>query len=124
MTSGDTTPTSPGRPSRSSHWRRLQEQYSAYPSSGSRGDGRHEANGTTYYEAALRILRSAGRPLTTREITESAVSSGLIAPTSKTPQASMARVLYLRVRTDPELVRVVEPGIADANRNPVRWTLR
>ena len=30
--------------------------------------GRREAKDMTYYEAALQILRSAGRPLTTREI--------------------------------------------------------
>jgi predicted type IV restriction endonuclease len=77
----------------------------------------------TYYQAALRILRSAGRPLTTREITDLAVAEGLIAPTGKTPHASMARVLYLRVRTDPDLVKVVEPGVADARRSSVRWAL-
>lgn len=78
----------------------------------------------TYYEAALQILRSAGHPLTTHEITDLAITEGLIAPTGKTPQASMSRVLYLRVRSDPELVKVDDPVNVRAKRGSVRWTLR
>jgi hypothetical protein len=84
----------------------------------------HEAKGMTYYEAALQILRSAGRPLTTREITDLAIAEGLIVSAGETPHASMARVLYLRVRNDPELVKIDEPGNARAKRSSVRWTLR
>lgn len=78
----------------------------------------------TYYEAALQVLRSAGHPLTTREITDLAISEGLIVPVGKTPKASMARVLYLRVRNDPELVKLEEPGKTGTRPRPVRWTLR
>lgn len=78
----------------------------------------------TYYRAALQILRSAQHPLTTQEITDLAITEGLIMPTGKTPQASMARVLYLRVRNDPELIKIDEPGNVRAKRRSVRWTLR
>jgi hypothetical protein len=79
----------------------------------------------TYYEAALQILRSAGQPLTAQEITDLAISEGLIVPTGKTPVASMERVLYLRVRDgDLELVKIEEPGNARAKRSSVRWALR
>jgi hypothetical protein len=78
----------------------------------------------TYYEAAIKVLRSAGHPLTTQEITDLAIAGGLIRPTGKTPHASMARVLYLRVRNDPELVKAEEPGPAKAKQRSVRWTLR
>jgi predicted type IV restriction endonuclease len=76
----------------------------------------------TYYEAALQILRSARRPLTAQEITDLAIAEGLIAPTGKTPVASMERVLYLRVRNDDsELIKIEEPGNARAKRSSVRW---
>ena len=78
----------------------------------------------TYYEAALQILRSARRPLTTREITDLAIEEGLIVPTGKTPDASMSRELYLRVRNDPELIKVEHSGNGRAKRGSVRWTLR
>ena len=78
----------------------------------------------TYYEAALRILRSARHPLTTREITVRAIEGGLIRPTGKTPHATMAAELYLRVRNDPELVKIEDPGPSRAKQGSVRWTLR
>jgi ribosomal 50S subunit-recycling heat shock protein len=84
---------------------------------------RHDAEGMTQYEAALQVLRSAGRPLTTREIADLAVSEGLIVTSGKTLHASMARVLYLRAQSDPELVKVEEPGTASAKGRSVRWTL-
>jgi HB1, ASXL, restriction endonuclease HTH domain len=60
----------------------------------------------TYYEAALQVLRSTQRPLTTREVTEHAIRSGLITPRGKTPNQSMTRMLYLAARHDPELVKL------------------
>lgn len=78
----------------------------------------------TYYEAALQVLRSVHRPLTTREITDQAVKRGLITPVGKTPQATMAAVLYLRLRNDSELVKLAEPGNERAKKGSVRWTLR
>ena len=77
-----------------------------------------------YYEAALQTLRSAGHPLTTREITDQAIAQGLIAPVGKTPIATMKRVLYVRVRDDPQLIKIQESGNKRAKRFSVHWTLR
>jgi hypothetical protein len=44
----------------------------------------------TYYEAALQVLGSARRPLTTQEITDLATERKLIVPRGKTPQQSMS----------------------------------
>jgi hypothetical protein len=78
----------------------------------------------TYYEAALQILRSVQKPLTTREITDRALERGLITPRGKTPHATMGSMLYVRVRNDPELVKLGTPGKGRAQRYSVRWTLR
>lgn len=78
----------------------------------------------TYYEAALRVLRSTGRPMTTREITDQALDKGLITPHGKTPHATMAARLYLCLRDDSELVKLDAPGNGRAKRDSVRWTLR
>jgi hypothetical protein len=78
----------------------------------------------TYYEAALDVLRSAQHPLTTREITDQAIERGLISPRGKTPRTAMASRLYVRVRYDPELVKLETPGTGQAKRGSVRWTLR
>jgi hypothetical protein len=128
MTSGNTTPTPPGWQPPSTRWQRLQSRYSSHreshapPSSGH--VDRLEDKGMTYYEAALQILRSSRQPLTAREITELAITDGLIGPTGKTPHASMKRVLYLRMRNDPELVKLEDPGSTGAKWGTVRWTLR
>jgi hypothetical protein len=78
----------------------------------------------TYYEAALQILRSTRRPLTTREITDRALKRGLITPRGKTPLATMGSMLYARVRNDAELVKLETPGKGRAQRYSVRWALR
>jgi hypothetical protein len=83
-----------------------------------------EGSAMTYSEAAFQVLMSSQHPLTTREITDRAMERGLIKPVGKTPYATMAAVLYLRVRTDPELVKVEDPGVKRAKRGSVRWTLR
>jgi len=78
----------------------------------------------TYYEAALQVLRSARRPLTTQEITDLAMERKLIIPRGKTPHATMSAVLYQRVRDDPELVKLGVEGNERAKRGSVRWALR
>jgi hypothetical protein len=79
----------------------------------------------TYYEAALQVLRSVGRPLTIHEITDEAVERGLIIPRGKTPHATMAAALYVRTaRNDPQLVKLEDRGSKRAKRGSVRWTLR
>jgi HB1, ASXL, restriction endonuclease HTH domain len=48
----------------------------------------------TFYEAALQILKSSGKPLTSAEITERALAGGLIVSCDKTPVATMDAELY------------------------------
>jgi hypothetical protein len=78
----------------------------------------------TFYEAALQILKSVRRPLTTQEITELALERKLIVSRGKTPSNTMAAVLYDRLGTDPQLVKTAANGPTRAKRGTVRWTLR
>jgi hypothetical protein len=78
----------------------------------------------TYYEAALRVLRSVHHPLTTRELTDQAVKRGLIRPRGKNAAATMAAALHRRLRGDSELVKLATPRNGQAQRGSVRWTLR
>lgn len=78
----------------------------------------------TYFEAALQILKSSQRPLTTREVTDRALEQGLIVPRGKTPHATMAAVLYRQSSTDAGLVKTEARGAARAKRGSVRWMLR
>jgi hypothetical protein len=78
----------------------------------------------TYFDAALQVLKSSRQPLSTREITERALSCGLIVTAGKTPHASMAAALYGRLNTDPQLVKTNAPGSTRAQRGTVRWALR
>lgn len=78
----------------------------------------------TYYEAALSVLRSARHPLSTQEITDSALQRKLIRPGGKTPNATMSAALYTRVGHSSELVNIDAPGNGRAKRGSVRWTLR
>ena len=79
--------------------------------------------GMTYYEAAIQVLQSAQRPLTTREITARAIETGLITPVGKTPDATMSARLYVRARKDATLTKIEEPGNGRAKRGSVRWML-
>jgi len=76
----------------------------------------------TFLEAAIQILRSSRRPLTTREITERALETGLINTHGKTPNATMCAVLYRALSTDGDLVKIDDPGTTRAKRGSVRWT--
>jgi hypothetical protein len=78
----------------------------------------------TYFEAAVSVLRSARRPLSTQEITDLAVQRKLIVPGGKTPNATMSAALYKGVGDNGELVKVDVPGNGRAKRGSVRWTLR
>ena len=82
------------------------------------------SNRMTYFEAALAVLRSARRELTTREITDLALENGFIDPQGKTPAKTMAAVLYNRVQTDARLVKISTQGPRRARRGTVRWTIR
>lgn len=77
----------------------------------------------TYREAALRALREAGRPLTTRELVDFAVASGLV-PRSKTPEATMRTMLYRIVQGDHDFKKLGDHGTLRAKRGTVRWALK
>jgi HB1, ASXL, restriction endonuclease HTH domain len=80
----------------------------------------------SYFEAAVQVLTKAGRPLSTTEITDHALSQGLIMPRGKTPRDTMSAVLYTTIRDDPAtpLLRLHHPGETHTRANTVRWVLR
>ena len=77
----------------------------------------------TYREAAFRALREAGRPLTTRELVDFAVASGLV-PRSKTPEATMRTMLYRIIQDNHDLKKLEEHATLRAKRGTVRWALK
>ena len=76
--------------------------------------------GMTFYEAALTILRSADRPLTTEEITKLALERKLVQTAGKTPKASMVAILYRRVGGGSGLFKIEAPGYGRAKRGSVK----
>ena len=66
------------------------------------------------------MLKSARRPLTTREVVEEALKKGLIQPLGKTPVASMKAALYGAPPGTP-VRRVYDEGPGRARRDSVRW---
>lgn len=78
----------------------------------------------TYLEAAVSVLRDAGRPMRARELTDSAIAAGLITPQGRTPEATMSAVLYRKVQVDSRLVKIEDSGgRIRAKRGSVRWAL-
>jgi hypothetical protein len=79
-----------------------------------------------FLQAAIEVLRAAGRPLTAKEIVAEAQRRGLLRTRGKTPSASMSARLYIATLRDPNGVirRLGEPGQQRAQRNSVRWALR
>jgi len=79
----------------------------------------------TFIDAALAVLASSSRPLSTAEITKRALAKGLIQSSGKTPEATMSAHLYRHVKNDPKprVVRVSEPVVIRARSGTVRWTL-
>lgn len=63
--------------------------------------------------------------MTTHEITEEAIRSGLLQPAGKTPMASMTRSLYTKGRRTGQVIQLSEPTTRGhrARRGSVRWTL-
>jgi hypothetical protein len=63
-----------------------------------------------FLDAAVEVLRKAGRPMTSHEITEAALQLGLITTRGKTPRATMSARLYTYVRDNPDgpVVRVAD----------------
>jgi hypothetical protein len=80
----------------------------------------------SYMEAALVVLEKAGRPLTSRELTDEALRQGLIQPAGKTPAQTMMARLYTEINQNPNtpIVRLATEGPTRAVRGTVRWALR
>ena len=78
----------------------------------------------TYLEAALEVLKASGRPMTAEEITDTAISRGLLESGSKTPVRSMTSRLYRYVRDAPEpkIKRHAQPGPSRAIKGSVSWS--
>ena len=78
-----------------------------------------------YVDAAVAVLIEDGRPLTSAEITERAITRGLLNPGGRTPEASMSAALYLEaLRPGGRLIKIAIPGRIRAVRGSVRWTVR
>ncbi|MGH2965127.1 MAG: winged helix-turn-helix domain-containing protein [Solirubrobacterales bacterium] len=74
----------------------------------------------TFLKAAEEVLRSEGRPLSTRELTEIALSRGLLRTSGQTPTATMAAALY-RAPANGPIRRKFRQGKTRAARDSVRW---
>src|SRR5260370_35057031 len=77
----------------------------------------------TYFEAAISVLKNARRPLTTKEITDTAILWGLIQPRGKTPIATMGAKLYMHARDarNNPIRRQYRRGSWRAVKDPCRW---
>jgi hypothetical protein len=76
----------------------------------------------TFREAAIQILRTSRKPLTTREITERALEAGLISTHGQTPDKTMGAALYRALHADGDLVKIGDPGNKRAKPGSVRWS--
>lgn len=74
-----------------------------------------------FLDAAIEVLRTSSRPLTTKEIVDAALKRGLLHTNGKTPVATMSAQLYRHA--GGAIRRVAEPGRGRARRGTVRWML-
>lgn len=74
----------------------------------------------TILEAAVHVLRSMRRPLSTREILERIVRGHMVESVGKTPETTLAATLYRHLRTHRRLRQSSQPGLARAQRGSVR----
>jgi hypothetical protein len=67
----------------------------------------------TFIEAAAEVLRSAGKPLHYKEITELAIAKNLLSHVGKTPEVTMSHRLTSAIKKDDEEVPIVKvrPGV-------------
>ena len=66
----------------------------------------------TFTEAAVEILRRAGKPLHYKEIATEAVNAGILSHVGQTPRATMgARLLSMAKREHDRKVVAHEPGV-------------
>jgi hypothetical protein len=80
----------------------------------------------SYLQAALAVLEMSGCPMTAREITDEAISRGLLVSFGKTPVRSMETVLYRHALDESgrRIIRLFETGAGRARRGSVRWVLK
>lgn len=78
----------------------------------------------TYAEAAIKVLARSREPLTLKELVGQCLRDGLIAPSGRTPEKTMAATLYVLIAAPHPAIRKVERrGPHRAVRGSVRWTL-
>ena len=67
----------------------------------------------TFIEAAAEVLRTAGKPLHYKEITELAIAKNLLSHVGKTPEVTMSHRLTSAIKKDDEDVPIVKvkPGV-------------
>jgi len=67
----------------------------------------------TFYEAAVEVLREAGRPLHYKKITEISIERSLLSHVGKTPEITMGARLLQEVKKgdDQSLIAAVRPGV-------------
>lgn len=80
----------------------------------------------TFFKAALKVLETSEKPMTTRQIISEAIRRGLIDPRGKTPEATLSALFYLHVRdaAKPLIRRHANPGLTRAQRGSVAWSLQ
>jgi len=81
---------------------------------------------SSFLDAAITILKETKREMTARELADAALQRGLVSSSGKTPDATLAAQMYVRVREQPAgpLRRIAESGPTRARRGSVRWAWR
>jgi hypothetical protein len=80
----------------------------------------------SFLDAAIIILKETQREMTAKELADVALQRGLVTSAGKTPDATLAAQLYVRVREQSggPLRKVAGPGASRARRGSVRWAWR
>ncbi len=80
----------------------------------------------TFRDAAIEVLKTSGRLMTTREIAAEAIARKLVSTRGSTPEATMSAALYGLVASpsNPGVQRLAEKGPTRARRGSVRWVWR
>jgi len=64
------------------------------------------SSGTSFKHTAYQILKREGKPLSAAQIVKVALKEGLINTSGKTPQNTLASVIYCEIKKDPQCVFV------------------